>query len=63
MPEKNQNTPKKDEEETHAMIYVLDEEDHIEDTMDKAQKKRNPFIKDPAAYAAYRNRRSRNRLT
>ncbi|HMQ09908.1 MAG TPA: hypothetical protein PKC21_03660 [Oligoflexia bacterium] len=40
----------------------FDDAEIFESPVDRQQKKRNPFIKDPAAYAAYRNRRVKNRL-
>lgn len=51
-----------DIEKLKAENLKLDDAEIYESPVERQQKKRNPFIKDPVAYAAYRNRRTRNRL-
>lgn len=51
-----------DIEKLKADNLELDDAEIYESPVERQQKKRNPFIKDAAAYAAYRNRRIKNRL-
>ncbi|MCI5071668.1 hypothetical protein MRY82_01835 [bacterium] len=51
-----------DIEKLKAENLQLDDAEIYESPTQRQKNKRNPFIKDPAAYAAYRNRRIKNRL-